>query len=112
MCLAMSLSAAESGLVVAESRYGGGRHRGDVPPAVYATGMEMNVISGPIVAVVKLSVGLALLRIVGHTRVRYFIIPIMAVMGAWAVCGFFVSTSCLLCIYRFPIPAYESLGHS
>lgn len=40
---------------------------------------------------VKISVGLALLRIVGHTTLRYIIIPIMAFMGAWAFSSIFVS---------------------
>lgn len=95
MCLAMLLSATETSLIVAEMHYGGGRHVGDIPPDIYAKGMEMNVISEPIVAVgiavVKISVGLALLRIVGHTTLRYIIIPIMAFMGAWAFSSIFVS---------------------
>lgn len=45
MCLAMLLSATETSLIVAEMHYGGGRHVGDIPPDIYAKGMEMNVIS-------------------------------------------------------------------
>ncbi|ROW00760.1 hypothetical protein VMCG_06495 [Cytospora schulzeri] len=93
MCLAMLFSVAGTGFVTASAYYGAGRHIGDIPPAMYTKGMEMNVISEPIivvgVAVVKISVGLALLRIVGHTASRFFIIPVMAVMGAWAFCSFF-----------------------
>lgn len=95
MCLAMLLSLAGEGIIIAEDRYGAGRHVGDIPPAMYSEGMKMNVISGPIyvvaVATVKVSVGLALLRIAGHTAYRYLIMTVMIIMGSWAFLSIFVS---------------------
>lgn len=95
MCLAMLLSLAGEGIIIAEAHYGAGRHVGDIPPAMYSEGMKMNVISGPIyvvaVATVKVSVGLALLRIAGHTAYRYIVMTVMVIMGSWAFLSIFVS---------------------
>ncbi|KAG6359417.1 hypothetical protein INS49_012938 [Diaporthe citri] len=84
----MLLSLAGEGIIIAEAHYGARRHFGDIPPAMYSEGMKMNVISGPIyvvaVATVKVSVGLALLRIAGHTAYPYLVMTVMAIMGSWA----------------------------
>lgn len=98
MCLAMLLSVTVSTMVVIEACNGGGRHIGDVPSEIYMVGMKMNVIAQPIcvfaVAIVKLSIGMALLRIAGHTSWRYLIITIMTIMGSWAFSSIFVSQTC------------------
>lgn len=92
----MLVSRAGEGRIVAEAHYGAGRHVDDIPPAVYSEGMKMNVISGiyvMAVATVKVSVGLALLRISGHTAYRYLVMTVtgMVIMGSWAFLSIFVS---------------------
>lgn len=49
--MAMLLSLAVEGIIIAEAHYGAGRHVGDIPRPMYLEGMEMNVISGPIYVV-------------------------------------------------------------
>lgn len=95
MCFAMLLSVIGQGLVIAQTRYGGGRHVQDVPADVYTEGLKINTFSMPIYAVaiatVKISVGFTLMRIAGHTSWRYLIMTIMLVMGSWALSSIFVS---------------------
>lgn len=91
----MLLSLVGEGLVIAEVHYGGGRHVEDIAPNIYTTGLKMNFLGEPVfavaIAMVKISVGYALLRIAGHTKWRYLIITIMIVMGSWAMSSIFVS---------------------
>lgn len=86
MCVALLLSLAGEGITIAKAHYGAGRHVGDVSPAMYSQGKKMNVISGPIyiVAVVteRVSVGLELLRIAGHTANRYLVVTVMVIMAS------------------------------
>lgn len=61
------LSVAGMCLVLAEVRYGAGRHIGDIPPETAAVAMQLNFISQIIylwgIALAKISIGTSLLRI-------------------------------------------------
>lgn len=97
MCLALLLSLTSECIIIAEAHYVVGANVGDIPPAMYSQGMKMNVISGPIyvvaVATVKVSVGLALLRITGHTAYIYLVVTVMVFMASSAFLSIFVSRS-------------------
>lgn len=114
MCLSMLLSLAGEGRIVAEAHYGAGRYVDDIPLAVYSEGMKKNVISGPMyvmaVATGKVSVGLALLRIAGHTAYRYLVMTVMVIMGSWAFLSIFVSraTTCRNLVMRISDAKWRS----
>lgn len=95
MCFAMLLSLTGEGFVIAEICYGGGRHVEELGPEVYTAGLKMNTLSTPMyvvaISVVKISVGCTLMRLAGHTRWRYLIMPIMITMWLWAFSSIFVS---------------------
>lgn len=96
MCCAMLLSLIGSGLIIVEVQNGGGRHVADVAPDVYTQGLKINTFTMPVyavaIAMVKVSVGFALMRIAGHTSWRYLIMTIMVIMSCWAFSSIFVST--------------------
>lgn len=98
MCGAMLLSISIAILIILEAYNGGGRHVGDVSTEVYEMGMKINIITEPIcviaVTAVKLLIGMALLRIAGHTAWKYLIGTIMTVMGCWGFSSVFVSFIC------------------
>merc|ERR1712000_334950 len=93
MALTMLTSLAGCGVAVASIPYGAGRHRGDIPPDDFQTGMKLNFISQPIylfaICFVKLAVGCSLLRIASTKFYTWLISGIMGFMLFYTIACFF-----------------------
>ncbi|KAB5578896.1 hypothetical protein GE09DRAFT_563600 [Coniochaeta sp. 2T2.1] len=99
MTFAMLLSASAQGVVIAQISHGGGRHIGDVDPAIFMTGMKLNFITQPMylinICVVKLSVGSSLLRIASTKFYKTLILSVMGFMAFYTIgCFFTVMFQC------------------
>ena len=83
------------GIVIAQVHHGAGRHRGDIDPDVFVTGLMLNFITQPlylwVICIVKLAVGFSLLRIATEKFYRILIISIMTFMGLYTLACFLVS---------------------
>ena len=95
MVLAMVLALSAQGVVIGQVIYGGGRHIGDVDPAIFMTGMKLNFITQPMylfnICIVKLSVGASLLRIASTKFYKTLILSVMGFMAFYTTGCFFVA---------------------
>jgi hypothetical protein len=88
-------------VTVVQTRYGAGKHRGDVPPDDYQYGLLVNFVNQPIylfaICFVKLAVGAALIRIATKWLYRGLILGVMIFMLIYTIGCFFVS--CITTLY-------------
>lgn len=96
MSFAMALAVAGQGVIIAQTRYGAGKHLGDIDEWRIPIGMKLNFISQPIflfgICVVKLAVGASLLRIASTKFYKWTISIIMGFMLFYTIGCFFVSS--------------------
>lgn len=82
-------------VTIIQTRYGAGRHRGDVWHEDYEYGMLVNFVNQPIylfaICFVKLAVGAALMRIATKQLYQRLILGVMVFMLIYTVVCFFVS---------------------
>jgi hypothetical protein len=82
-------------VTIVQTRYGAGKHRGDVPPDDYEYGLLVNFVNQPIylfaICFVKLAVGAALMRIATKQLYRRLILGVMVFMLIYTIGCFFVS---------------------
>lgn len=95
MCLAMLLSLAGEGIIIAEAHYGAERHVGDIPPAMYSEGMQNE--RGFRVDIRRRGCNCKSVRRAciaenwGHSAYRYLVMTVMVIIGSWAFLSIFVS---------------------
>lgn len=88
--------------VILQVDNGGGRHIGDVNPVMYSNGLHFNFITQPIylwaICIVKMSVGLALLRIASEKKFKVAIYSVMGFMLVYTF-GCFLVNFCIEASY-------------
>ncbi|PSN70207.1 hypothetical protein BS50DRAFT_308404 [Corynespora cassiicola Philippines] len=93
MSFAMALCIAGQIIIIPQVYYGAGRHIDQIPLDDIHLALKLNFITQPIylfaICIIKLSIGLFLLRIATETTYRRMIIGIMIFMGVYTVGCFF-----------------------
>lgn len=92
LTLAQVMSVVGLGIVIAEADYGAGRHAAYLEPARESYGLKLNFVSQLIyligVVLVKMSIGVFLLRLTPSTFFRRFIWGMQIFMGLYTLAAF------------------------